>query len=225
MLFRSLSRRSRTARARGAPPRRPGLTRPPRPTGGDAPGTTAPAAAAGATDALEENATSRRARAPDRGTRKPGRRAPQRAGDAAAESAHTAAAAPTRRGDAPPLALPTRRRDAPRGFSLAFSPPSRFPHRSPPPPACCSRPAPAGPRTDAGTSASRNAHGPLRLAGPLGRHTAGFGRKSPFVRRGERRPTSDAGTRPKPPPPPLSPRARQRLTCDGKRAGEEAAPA
>lgn len=54
---------------------------------------------------LEENATSRRARVPDRGTRKPGQRAPQRAGDAATKSAHTAAAALTRRGggwDGPP---------------------------------------------------------------------------------------------------------------------------
>lgn len=114
------------------------------------------------------------------------------------KSAHTAAAAPTRRGDAPPRSpfhspeAGTRRA----ALSLSCSP-SRFPHRLPPPPACCSRPAPAGPRTDAGTSASRNAHGPLRLAGPLGRHTAGFGRKSPFVRRRERRPASERGTRPK----------------------------
>lgn len=148
---------------------------------------------------LEENATSRRARVPDRGTHKPGAARSAAGGGRGHRKARTRLRRPRRGGGTPPHARRStaRRRGRAARLSRFLALPSRFPHRLPPPPACCSRPAPAGPRTDAGTSASRNAHGPLRLAGPLGRHTAGFGRKSPFVRRRERRPASERGTRPK----------------------------
>lgn len=153
---RARRRHARRRRRRGTG--RPGLTRPPRPAdrpiGGDAPGT-APAAAAGATDVLEENATSRRARAPATGApTTPGRRAPQRTGDAATKSAHTAAAAPTRRGDAPPPSQPTgggTRRAAlsrslarPRCFwHIVCGHPRRLAARGRHPPGPGPRPAPA----------------------------------------------------------------------------------
>ena len=100
------------------------------------------------------------------------------------------------------------------------SPNGRFPSFDTPPP-CCSRPALAGSRTGVGAGASLTTHWVLlRLAGPLGRHTAGLGRASsrPLSERaGERLTSRTTGSEPERRPPVPEHRTPQRLPRDGER--------
>lgn len=139
-----------------------------RPTGGDAPGT-APAAAAGATDVLEENATPRRARAPATGApTTPGGGALRSGRGTRPPKARTLPRRPRRGGGTPPHPAHGRR-DAPRG-SLSLARPRCFWHivcghprrlaargRHPPGPGPRTAPAPRTTLTDPCGSRGRSA--------------------------------------------------------------------
>lgn len=171
-------------RALGA---RPGLTRPPGPADERTGNNETPPRKA---DVLEENATSRRARPSARGP-SPGAARSAAGGDAAGKPTR-AAAARKRRGDrrTPPVPTPRRLRRSPPLLSLSrflslrlrarLTASQRFSSVATPP-ARCSRPATrrAPNRGRRRRLAQRTRYVCLRLAGPLGHHTAGFGRASP----------------------------------------------
>lgn len=216
-----------------APHGRPGLTRPPGPAEKRT-GKRSPAAgdgrARGERD-LETGATPRSETLSRGGTLRSGRGRGRKT-----DTGCGGPKAEERPADAPGPHTPTDpERDAPRCSGLARSagrsPPlssrsfffcccslrlgsPRFPSVATPP-ACCSRPALAGPRNEGSADASLTTKWVrLRLAGPLGRHTAGFGRASPGAPTGraDRRVGTARPRAPKPPPPPPSAQAGERLT-------------
>lgn len=191
---------------------RPGLTRPPGPAGERETEPRRPRLA----DALEEKATSRRTPPQHR------RPFPEAARSAAGGNVGRK---PHARGPRRPEGRRGGRRTPPALNFLAprlASPNGRFPSFDTPPP-CCSRPALAGSRTGVGAGASLTTHWVLlRLAGPLGRHTAGLGRASsrPLSERaGERLTSRTTGSEPERRPPVPEHRTPQRLPRDGERRG------